>query len=81
MTKGYPRDKRIAYQIPTTPEQVLKRIMNDLSRLRKRKKQEYLANREIGSDPNLDIEQIRKIIQDNFKFLGLNISKWMKENT
>jgi hypothetical protein len=55
--------------------------MNDLSKVRKRAKEEYAANAEIGNDPNLDIEMIRKVIQNNFKFLGVNIKQWLKENT
>jgi hypothetical protein len=81
MAKGYPNNKKPKYQIPTTPGQVLKRIMNDLSKVRKRAKEEYAANAEIGNDPNLDIEMIRKVIQNNFKFLGVNIKQWLKENT
>ena len=51
MAKGYPTNKKPKYQIPTTPGQVLKRIMNDLSKVRKRAKEEYAANAEIGNDP------------------------------
>jgi hypothetical protein len=81
MSRGYPKNKRHKFTVPTTPSQVLKRIMNDLSKIRKRSREEFEANKEIGADPNLDIEMIRKVIQNNFKFLGVNIKQWMKENT
>jgi len=67
--------------IPTTPEEVLKRIMNDLTKIRKRSKEEFECNQEIGKDPNLDLELIRKTIQNDFKFLGVNLKEWMKKNT
>ena len=80
MARGYPLNRKPKFQVPTTPSHVLKRIMNDLSKIRKRSREEYEANRELGDDPNLDYELIRKVIQNNFKFLGVNIKQWMKDN-
>jgi len=74
------RGKR-KFQIPTTPEQVLKRIMNDFSSHLRRSKETYAINKEMPKYYMIEYEEMRRIVQQNFKYLGIDLKKWMRENT
>ena len=69
------------YQVPKTPEQVLKRIMNDFSKSRRRCEEVFKANGEQPKYPHVDYEELRKIVQDNFGYLGVKVRHWKRNNT
>ena len=73
--------KKQKYQVPKTPEQVLKRIMNDFSKSRRRCEEVYKANGEQPKYPHIDYEGLRKIVQDNFGYLGVKVREWKRNNT
>ena len=73
--------KKQKYQVPKTPEQVLKRIMNDFSKSRRRCEEVYKANGEQPKYPHIDYEELRKIVQDNFGYLGVKVREWKRNNT
>ena len=73
--------RKIKYQIPKTPEEVLKRIMNDFSRSRRRCEEVFNVNKEPMKYPYVDYEEMRKIVQDNFGYLGVKVRHWKKNNT
>jgi|TARA_Y100000294_G_scaffold78448_1_gene73813 hypothetical protein len=86
MSKGkFNEEKKIRkkpkYQIPKTPQEVLKRIMNDFSSHNRRSKEWYDANKEMPKYPHVDYEEMRRIVQTNFRYLGVNLKQWMKDNT
>ncbi len=69
------------HMVPTTPEQVLKRIMHDFSTHLRRSKETYAIAKEMPKFPMVDYEEMRKIVQSNFVYLGVQIRKWKRENT
>jgi len=69
------------YQVPKTPEQVLKRIMNDFSKSRRRCEEVFKANGEQPKYPHVDYEEMRKIVQDNFGYLGVKVREWKRKHT
>ena len=73
--------KQQRYQVPKTPEQVLKRIMNDFSKSRRRCEEVFKANGEQPKYPHVDYEEMRKIVQDNFGYLGVKVREWKRKNT
>ena len=73
--------KQQRYQVPKTPEQVLKRIMNDFSKSRRRCEEVFKANGEQPKYPHVDYEELRKIVQDNFGYLGVKVRHWKRNNT
>jgi hypothetical protein len=73
--------KGTRYIVPKTPEEVLKRIMNDFSKSRRRCEEVYNANGEMPKYPHIDYEELRKIVQDNFGYLGVKVREWKRKNT
>ena len=73
--------RKIKYQVPTTPEEVLKRIMNDFSKSRRRCEEVFKVNGEPMKYPHVDYEELRRIVQDNFGYLGVKVRHWKKNNT
>ena len=69
------------HMVPTTPEQVLKRIMHDMSTHLRRSKETYTLTKEFPKFPMVDYEELRKIVQLNFQYLGVQIRKWKRDNT
>ena len=69
------------HMVPTTPEQVLKRIMHDMSTHLRRSKETYAINNELPKFPMVDYEEMRRIVQSNFQYLGVQIRKWKRDNT
>lgn len=69
------------YFVPKTPEEVLKRIMNDFSKSRRRSEEVFKANNEPMKYPHVDYEELRKIVQDNFGYLGVKVRAWKRKNT
>ena len=69
------------HMVPTTPEQVLKRIMHDMSTHLRRSKETYAINGELPKFPMVDYEELRRIVQSNFQYLGVQIRKWKRDNT
>lgn len=66
---------------PRTPEQVLKRIMNDFSKHQQRSKDAYDVTGELSKYYYVDYEEMRKIVQNNFAYLGVKIREWRRKNT
>lgn len=73
--------KKQRYQVPKTPEEVLKRIMNDFSSSRRRSEEIFKANNEPAKYPHVNYEELRRIVQDNFGYLGVKVRDWKKKNT
>jgi hypothetical protein len=69
------------HKVPTTPEQVLKRIMHDMSTHLRRSKETYILTKELPKFPMVDYEELRRIVQANFQYLGVQIRKWKRDNT
>ena len=67
--------------VPTNAEQVLKRIMTDMSTHLRRSKETYAINKELPKFPMVDYEEMRRIVQANFQYLGVQIRKWKRDNT
>ena len=69
------------HMVPTPPEQVLKRIMHDFSTHLRSSKETYAIAKEMPNFPMVDYEEMRKIVQSNLAYLGVQIRKWKRENT
>ena len=41
----------------------------------------FKANGEQPKYPHVDYEEMRKIVQDNFGYLGVKVREWKKKNT
>ena len=67
--------------VPTNADQVLKRIMSDMSTHLRRSKETYAINNELPKFPMVDYEEMRRIVQSNFQYLGVQIRKWKRDNT
>ena len=67
--------------VPTNADQVLKRIMTDMSTHLRRSKETYAINNELPKFPMVDYEEMRRIVQANFQYLGVQIRKWKRDNT
>jgi|TARA_R110000803_G_scaffold128429_1_gene195920 hypothetical protein len=67
--------------VPTNADQVLKRIMTDMSTHLRRSKETYAINNELPKFPMVDYEEMRRIVQSNFQYLGVQIRKWKRDNT
>ena len=67
--------------VPTNADQVLKRIMTDMSTHLRRSKETYAINDELPKFPMVDYEEMRRIVQSNFQYLGVQIRKWKRDNT
>jgi len=74
-------DKEQNHTKPRTPEQVLKRIMNDFSKHQSRAKDAYDVTGEMPKYFFCDYEEMRRIVQNNFAYLGVKIREWKKKNT
>ena len=84
MPKSYKDATRInlkTHMVPKNPDKVLKRIMTDQSTHLRRSKETYAITKELPKFPMVDYEEIRRIIQNNFQYLGVNIKKWKRDNT
>ena len=84
MPKSYKvvtRVKLSTHMVPKTPDKVLKRIMHDLSTHLRRSKETYAITKELPKFPMVDYEEIRRIIQNNFQYLGVELKKWKRDNT
>ena len=66
---------------PRTPEQVLKRIMNDFSAHQARSKYAFEVTQEMPKYFFCDYEEMRRIVQNNFAYLGVKVIAWKKKNT
>jgi|TARA_R100000700_G_C3166411_1_gene141471 hypothetical protein len=55
--------------------------MNDFSKSRRRCEEVFKANGEQPKYPHVDYEELRKIVQDNFGYLGVKVRDWKKKNT
>ena len=69
------------HRVPTNADQVLKRIMTDMSTHLRRSKETYAINNELPKFPMVDYEEMRRIVQSNFQYLGVQIRKWKRDNT
>ena len=69
------------HMVPTNADQVLKRIMTDMSTHLRRSKETYAINNELPKFPMVDYEEMRRIVQSNFQYLGVQIRKWKRDNT
>ena len=69
------------HMVPTTPDEVLKRIMTDFSTHLRRSKETYAISKEMPKFTMVDYEELRRIVQSNFQYLGVQIRKWKRENT
>ena len=84
MSKSYKDATRVklsTHMVPKTPDKVLKRIMTDLSTHLRRSKETYAITNELPKFPMVDYEEIRRIIQNNFQYLGVELKKWKRDNT
>ena len=84
MPKSYndaTRVKLSTHMVPKTPDKVLKRIMHDLSTHLRRSKETYAITKELPRFPMVDYEEIRRIVQNNFQYLGVELKKWRRDNT
>ena len=84
MPKSYKDQTRVklsTHMVPKTPDKVLKRIMHDLSTQLRRSKETYAITKELPKFPMVDYEEIRRIIQNNFQYLGVELKKWKRDNT
>ena len=84
MPKSYKDQTRVklsTHMVPKTPDKVLKRIMHDLSTHLRRSKETYAITKELPRFPMVDYEEIRRIVQNNFQYLGVELKKWRRDNT
>ena len=84
MSKSYKDATRVklsTHMVPKTPDKVLKRIMHDLSTHLRRAKETYAITKELPKFPMVDYEEIRRIVQNNFQYLGVELKKWRRDNT
>ena len=65
---------------PKTPEQILKRIMNDFSVHQRRSKEHWEMTKEMPKYFYVDYERMREIVQDNFQYFGVKIREWKRLN-
>ena len=54
------------HMVPTTPDEVLKRIMTDFSTHLRRSKETYAISKEMPKFPMVDYEELMRIVQSNF---------------
>ena len=84
MPKSYKDATRIkidTHMVPQNAEQVMTRILHDLSTHLRRSKETYEITKELPKFPMVDYEELRKIVQLNFQYLGVQIRKWKRDNT
>ncbi len=63
------------FQVPQTPAEALKRIMNDFSERNRRSKEWHDVTGEVMKYPHVDYEELKWIVQTNSRYLGLDLKK------
>jgi len=84
MPKSYKDATRIkidTHMVPQNAEQVMTRILHDLSTHLRRSKETYEITKELPKFPMVDYEEIRRIVQNNFQYLGVATRKYKKEHS
>ena len=81
MGSSYKKATRInvdTHMVPKGADQVMQHILHDLSTHLRRSKETYAITKELPKFPMVDYEEIRRIVQNNFQYLGVKIRKYRR---